>query len=141
MMNRIVDFSIQHRFLVILAALLLVVGGAYAAVHLPIDAVPDITEKQVMINTYAPALGPEDVERQITAPIEVAMAGLPHLKDLRSISQFGLSQVTATFGDEVDIYWARQLVNERLDEAKEQLPPGVHPPELAPIATGLGEIY
>jgi cobalt-zinc-cadmium resistance protein CzcA len=141
MMNRIVDFSIQNRFLIILGALLLVVGGVYSAITLPIDAVPDISQKQVVINTAAPALGPEEIERQITAPIEVALAGLPHLQDLRSISQFGLSQVTAIFGDEVEIYFARQLVNERLNEAKEKLPPGVDPPMLAPIATGLGEIY
>jgi cobalt-zinc-cadmium resistance protein CzcA len=141
MMNRVIDFSIRHRFLVIMVALPLLFGGIFAALHLPIDAVPDITEKHVIVNTTAAAFGPEDIERQITTPIEVALAGLPHLKSLRSISQFGLSQVTATFGDEVDIYWARQLVNERLDEAKEQLPPGVDAPRLAPISTGLGEIY
>jgi heavy metal efflux system protein len=141
MMNRIVDFSIHHRFLIILAALLLVVGGVYAATTLPIDAVPDISQKQVVINTYAPALGPEEVERQITVPIEVSLAGLPRLQELRSISQFGLSQVTAVFADDADIYFARQIVNERLSEAKEQLPPGVDPPQLAPISTGLGEIY
>jgi cobalt-zinc-cadmium resistance protein CzcA len=141
MMNRIVDFSIQNRVLIILAALLLVAGGIYAAVTLPIDAVPDISEKQVVINTYAPALGPEDIERLITSPIEVALAGLPRLQELRSISQFGLSQVTAVFDDRTDIYFARQIVNERLSEAKEQLPPGADPPQLAPISTGLGEIY
>jgi cobalt-zinc-cadmium resistance protein CzcA len=140
-MNRVVDFSIRHRFLVMLAALLLVAGGLYAAVHLPIDAVPDISQKQVIVNTYAPALGPTEVERQITFPTEVALSGLPRLLELRSISQFGLSQVTAIFDDDVDIYFARQLVNERLGEVKEQLPPGVDPPQLAPIATGLGEIY
>src|SRR5687768_12090371 len=110
MMNRIVDLSIHHRFLVVLATLLLVGGGLYAAFRLPIDAVPDITMKQVVINTYAPALGPEEVERQITTPLEVALAGLPHVLDMRSISQFGLSQVTMIFADEVDIYFARQLV-------------------------------
>jgi len=140
-MDRIIDFSIRNRVFIILASLLLVLGGVYSAVTLPIDAVPDISQKQVVINTYAPALGPEEIERQITVPIEVALAGLPHLQDLRSISQFGLSQVTALFGDEVDIYFARQLVNERLNGAREQLPQGVHPPQLAPIATGLGEIY
>ncbi len=141
MMNRIVDFSIQHRILVILAALLLLVGGLFAASALPIDAVPDITEKQVVINTYAPSLSPEDIEQQITVPLEGSLAGLPRLKELRSISQFGLSQVTAVFADEVDIYFARQVVGERLNEAREQLPVGVHPPQLAPISTGLGEIY
>lgn len=141
MMNRVVDFSIRNRVLVMLAALLLVVGGVYSALNLPIDAVPDISAKQVVINTSAPALGPEEVERQITIPIETALSGLPHIEDLRSTSQFGLSQVTAVFGDAVNIYFARQLVNERLSEAKEQLPPGVDPPQLAPISTGLGEIY
>ena len=141
MMNRIVDFSIRNRVLVILAAVLLLAGGLYAAVTLPIDAVPDITDKQVVINTSAPALGPEEVERQITAPIEIALSGLPRMRDLRSISQFGLSQVTAVFYDDVPIYLARQMVNERLQEVKEQLPPGVESPMLAPIATGLGEIY
>ncbi|MBI3946017.1 MAG: efflux RND transporter permease subunit [Armatimonadetes bacterium] len=141
MMNRIVDLSIQHRFLVVLFALLLIGVGLYSAVHLPIDAVPDISQKQVIINTPAPALGPEEVERQITTPIEVALSGLPHLQEMRSVSQFGLSQVTAVFDDATDIYFARQIVKERLDEAKEQLPPGVEAPMLAPIATGLGEIY
>ena len=141
MMNRIVDFSIQNRFLVMLAAVLLIAGGIYSAVTLPIDAVPDISAKQVVINTAAPALGPEEVERQITIPIEIALSGLPHMQELRSISQFGLSQVTAIFDDSVDIYFARQLVNERLQEAREQLPPGISPPMLAPISTGLGEIY
>jgi len=141
MMNHIVEFSIRNRIPVILAALLLIAGGLYSAVTLPIDAVPDITEKQVVINTVAPALGPEEVERQITVPLEIALTGLPHMKGLRSISQFGLSQVTAIFDDSVDIYFARQLVNERLQQAREQLPPGIEPPALAPIATGLGEIY
>ena len=118
MMNRIVEFSIRNRFLVLLVVLLLIAGGIYAAVSLPIDAVPDITMKQVVINTSAPALAPEEVERQITTPIELTLAGLPHVQEMRSISQFGLSQVTGIFGDEIDIYFARQLVNERLGEVK-----------------------
>ncbi|MBC7806986.1 MAG: efflux RND transporter permease subunit [Akkermansiaceae bacterium] len=141
MMNRVVDFSIRNRFFVVLAALLLVAGGIYAALSLPIDAVPDITTKQVVINTSAPALGPSEVERQITVPVEIALSGLPGMEDMRSISQFGLSQVTVIFDDRTDIYFARQLVNERLAEAREQLPPGVAAPTLAPLATGLGEIY
>ncbi len=141
MMNRLVDFSIRNRGMVILACLLLIAGGVYCAVTLPIDAVPDVTEKQVVINTSAPDLSPEEVERQITTPLELALAGLPYMRDLRSISQFGLSQVTVLFVDDVDIYLARQLVSERLGEAREQLPPGVDPPVLAPVATGLGEIY
>lgn len=141
MMNQIVDFSIRNRFFVVLAALFLVAVGFYAALTLPIDAVPDITTKQVVVNTAAPALGPQEVERQITVPIEVALSGLPGAQDMRSISQFGLSQVTVIFEDSTNIYFARQIVNERLQEAKEQLPLGVAPPTLAPIATGLGEIY
>ena len=141
MMNRLVDFSIRNRALVILAALLLIGVGLYSAVNLPIDAVPDISMKQVVVNTAAPALGPEEVERQITTPIEVALSGLPHTQDLRSVSQFGLSQVTVVFADDASIYLARQLVNERLQDVREQLPPGIEAPTLAPIATGLGEIY
>lgn len=141
MMNQIVDFSIRNRFFVVLAALFLVAGGFYSALTLPIDAVPDITTKQVVVNTAAPALGPQEVERQITVPIEVALSGLPGAQDMRSISQFGLSQVTVIFEDSTNIYSARQIVNERLQEAKEQLPLGIAPPTLAPIATGLGEIY
>jgi cobalt-zinc-cadmium resistance protein CzcA len=141
MMNRLIDFSVENRVLVMLAAVLLVGAGLYCAVTLPIDAVPDVTEKQVIINTSAPDLSPEEVERQITAPLEIALAGIPGMHDLRSVSQFGLSQVTVLFEDSADIYLARQLVTERLGEAREQLPSGVDPPMLAPVATGLGEIY
>ena len=141
MMNQVVDFSIRNRFFIVLLALLLVGAGLYAAVTLPIDAVPDVTTKQVVVNTSAPALGPQEVERQITIPLEVALSGLPHTIEMRSISQFGLSQVTVVFDDSVDIYFARQLVNERLGEVRDELPVGVEAPNLAPIATGLGEIY
>src|SRR6476620_9125793 len=103
MMNRIVAFSIQNRFFVVLIAVLLIAAGISAALKLPIDAVPDITTKQVAVNTVAPALAPLEIERQITFPVEVALSGLPRLKDLRSISQFGLSQVTVVFEDDVDI--------------------------------------
>ena len=140
-MNRIVDFSIHHRYLVVMAALLLIVGGVFAAVTLPIDAVPDVSENQVVINTSAPALGPAEIERQVTAPIEMMLAGLPHVQEMRSISQFGLSQVTIVFDDSVNIYFARQIVHERIADVREQLPPGANPPELAPVSTGLGEIY
>src|SRR5436190_846804 len=140
MMNRIVGYSIQNRFFVVLLALLLMAAGISAALKLPIDAVPDITTKQVAVNTVAPALAPLEIERQITFPIEVALSGMPHLVDLRSISQFGLSQVTVVFEDGVDIYAARQLVNERLQEVKEQLPHGVEAPMMGPISTGPAEI-
>jgi cobalt-zinc-cadmium resistance protein CzcA len=141
MLNRIIDFSIQNRFFIVLLTALLIAAGINAALKLPIDAVPDITTKQVAVNTVAPALAPLEIERQITFPVEVALSGMPHLVDLRSISQFGLSQVTAVFEDSVDIYGARQLVNERLQEVKDHLPPGVEPPQMGPITTGLGEIY
>ncbi|HEU4687649.1 MAG TPA: CusA/CzcA family heavy metal efflux RND transporter, partial [Vicinamibacterales bacterium] len=140
MIERILDFSIRWRVLMLLVAAAIVAAGAYAAVRLPIDAVPDITSNQVQINTIAPGFAPEEMERYVTVPIEVAMSSMPRKEEIRSISQFGLSQVTVTFADDVDIYWARQLVLERLLEAERELPPGVSP-ELAPVSTGLGEIY
>jgi cobalt-zinc-cadmium resistance protein CzcA len=140
MIDRLVAFSICFRMLLIIGGLLLFVGGLYSATRLPIDAVPDITSNQVQINTVAPAFAPEEMERYVTFPIEVAMSSLPRKEEIRSISQFGLSQVTVTFEEDVDVYWARQLVLERLAEAQRELPPGVAP-ELGPISTGLGEIY
>jgi cobalt-zinc-cadmium resistance protein CzcA len=141
MVNRLIHLSIQHRHFVLVLTLFLIGAGIWSAMGLPIDAVPDVTTKQVQINTAAPALAPAEVERQITFPIEVALSGMPRLKETRSVSQFGLSQVTAIFEDEVDIYFARQLVMERLQTAKEQFPPGVSPPQMAPVSTGLGEVY
>jgi len=141
MINHIIRFSIQQRFFILIFAALLIGAGVWSALHLPIDAVPDITNKQVQINTVAPALAPTEVERQITFPLEVALSGMPRLKETRSISQFGLSQVTAIFEESVDIYFARQLVMERLQAAQEQLPPNISPPRMGPVSTGLGEIY
>src|SRR3990170_1483782 len=109
MIDRLVACSIQFRVLLIIGGLLLLVGGMYSATRLPIDAVPDITSNQVQINTVAPAFAPEEMEKYVTFPIEVAMSSLPRKEEIRSISQFGLSQVTVTFADDVDIYWARQL--------------------------------
>jgi len=140
MIERILTFSIRWRVLVLVLGVLLVGGGLYSATRLPIDAVPDITSNQVQINTVAPAFAPLEMEQYVTFPIEVAMSSLPRKEDIRSISQFGLSQVTITFDDAVDVYWARQLVLERLREVERELPPGVVP-ELAPVSTGLGEIY
>lgn len=140
MIERILDFSIRWRVLMLVVAAGIVAAGMYAALRLPIDAVPDITSNQVQINTLAPGFAPEEMERYVTFPIEVAMSTVPRKEEIRSISQFGLSQVTVTFADDVDIYWARQLVLERLLEAERELPPGVSP-ELAPVSTGLGEIY
>ncbi len=140
MIERIVDFSIQWRSLVVLLALGLVGLGIYSALEIPIDAVPDITTNQVQINAVAPSFTPLEMEKYVTFPIEVAMAGLPETEDVRSLSKFGLSQVSVTFKEGVDIYWARQLVLERLISAEKELPAGISP-ELAPVSTGLGEIY
>jgi cobalt-zinc-cadmium resistance protein CzcA len=141
MINKLIGFSIANRFFVCLAALLLAAVGVYNAFLLPIDAVPDVTNKQIQINTLAPALAPAEVERQITFPIEVALAGMPGLQETRSISQFGLSQVTVIFEDSKDIYFARQLVSERLGNVRDELPPGISAPQMGPVSTGLGEIY
>ncbi|NUP11853.1 MAG: CusA/CzcA family heavy metal efflux RND transporter [Polyangiaceae bacterium] len=133
-------FSVKHRFAVIVVTIAVAAFGAYNFTRLPIDAVPDITNVQVQINTPVQALAPVEVERRITFPIESAMGGLPKVEQVRSLSRYGLSQVTVVFEDGTDIYWARQLVAERLASAREGLPPGTEP-QLGPIATGLGEIY
>src|SRR3569623_1436434 len=138
MLNAIIDFSLRHRWVVIAATLALAVAGAVALMKIDIDAFPDTTPVQVQINTVAPALGPEEVERQITFPIEQFISGLPGLEHLRSISKFGLSQVVVTFEDGIDIYFARQLINERLSTAK--LPAEVERPRMGPVSTGLGEV-
>jgi len=140
MIERILTFSIRWRVLVVVMGALVVAAGLFAATRLPIDAVPDITSNQVQINSVAPAFAPLEMEQYVTFPIEVAMSSVPRKQEIRSISQFGLSQVTITFDDDVDIYWARQLVLERLNEVERELPAGVVP-ELAPVSTGLGEIY
>lgn len=140
MLERLIEFCMRQRVLVLLAALVLVVAGVGSAFYLKIDAVPDITNVQVQINTAVPALAPEEIERLVTFPIESAMAGMPRMVELRSLSKFGLSQVTMTFRDGTDIYRTRQLVMERLSGAREDLPQGLNP-ELAPISTGLGEIF
>lgn len=141
LLNWLVGASIRHRFFVVLTVFLMAVAGVYSGVTLPIDAVPDVTNTQVVVNAAAPALSPEEVESQITRRIEIALSGIPDVIEMRSISQFGLSQVTLVFEDGTNIYLARQLVGERLLEAKENLPQGLASPTLAPIATGLGEIY
>ncbi len=140
MLERILKFSIQHRFLIILLTLAAAAGGVYSLLHLPIDAVPDITNNQVQINIEFPALSPVEIEKQITFPIETALAGIPGLQSTRSLSRNGFSQVTAIFDDDVNIYFARQQVNERLLEARENLPPGAEP-KMGAISTGLGEVY
>ncbi len=140
MFERLIRFSIAQRALVMFAALGLTVLGIASYQRLPIDAVPDITNVQVMINTYAPGYSPLEVEQRITYPIETSMAGLPNLQQTRSLSRYGLSQVTVIFDEGTDIYFARQLVNERIAQARDRLPAGLTP-EMGPIATGLGEIY
>ena len=140
MIARVLSFSVHQRWLVVLVTLLVVALGVWSLARLPIDAVPDITNKQVQINTLAPSLSPVDVERQVTFPVETALAGIPGLEYTRSLSRNGFSQVTAVFSERTDIYFARQQVSERLNEASRNLPTGVRP-QLGPISSGLGEIY
>ena len=140
MIDAILHFAIRQRWLVMLAVLAMAILGAWNYQRLPIDAVPDITNVQVQINTRAPGYSPLETEQRITFPIETAMAGLPRLQQTRSLSRYGLSQVTVIFEDGTNIYFARQLINERIQEAREKLPPGVQP-TMGPIATGLGEIF
>ena len=141
MLRKIVDLSLENRALVLLAALLLVVGGGYALTQLPIDAVPDITNVQVQVLTKAPALGPVEMEQFVTYPVEAAMNGLPRLKEIRSVSRYGLSAVTIVFEDGVNIFFARQLVAERLVQAREAIPEGLGNPEMGPVTTGLGDVF
>ncbi|MDY7091617.1 MAG: CusA/CzcA family heavy metal efflux RND transporter [Acidobacteriota bacterium] len=141
MINKLVDFSLDNRFLVLVLWLLVVALGINALAKLPIDAVPDVTNVQVQILTNSPGLAPEEVEQFISFPVETAMSGLPKTEEIRSVSKFGLSVVTVVFEEGTDIYWARQLVGERLTAAREQIPEGYGEPEMGPISTGLGEIY
>lgn len=140
MMKRIIAFSVHQRWLVVLLVALAAAFGLWSLTHLPIDAVPDITNNQVQINARAPALSANEMEKQVTYPIENALAGIPGLEYTRSLSRNGFGQVTAVFGDHVDIYFARQQVNERLAQAREDFPPQVEL-RMGPISTGLSEIY
>src|SRR5881394_279228 len=140
MNDRILEFSLRQRAIVLFAAVALLAGGLWSALNLPIDAVPDITGIQVQINTEVTALAAEESEKLVTQPIEREMAGLPGVQEMRSLTKFGLSQVTLDFKDGTDIYRARQLVTERLQGVLEKLPPGAKA-KLAPISTGLGEIF
>lgn len=141
MIDGIVRFAVSQRVLVLLMVAILVGAGLYSLQQLPIDAVPDVTNVQVQVLTAAPSLAPLEIERQITFPVEVAMSGLPGLTEIRSISRFGLSAVTVVFDDSTDIYFARQLVLERLTGVRDQIPESIGSPEMGPISTGLGEIY
>jgi cobalt-zinc-cadmium resistance protein CzcA len=140
MLNRIIDFSIRHRWLVLVLTGLAAAYGAFALLRLPIDAVPDISSRIVQITTVYPALGPAEMEKQVAFPLETALAGIPGLEATRSLSRNGFCQVEAVFGDDIDIYFARQQVLERLAEARQRIPAGAEP-RLGPVTTGLGEIY
>src|SRR6266404_3869559 len=140
MICKILELALRQRAIVLLAAAGLVVAGVAAALRLPIDAVPDITNVQVQVNTEVPALAPEEIEKLVSFPLEIELSGVPGMTEVRSLSKFGLSQITVIFKDGTDIYRARQLVSERLQNAIEKLPPGLAP-KLAPITNGLGEVY
>ena len=139
MLNWLIDFSLRHRALVVCGVLVAAAVGVVSLRNLDIDAFPDTTPVLIQINTVAPALSPEEVERQITFPVEQAISGLPGLQDLRSVSKFGLSQLVVIFEDDIDIYFARQLVNERLTTV--ELPEGIARPQMGPVSTGLGEVF
>jgi cobalt-zinc-cadmium resistance protein CzcA len=141
MIDRILAYALRNRLLVSLCAAGILGGGAYALSTLPIDAFPDVSPVLVQVITVTPGLAPEEVERLVTYPIEVSMNGIPGVSHTKSLSTFGLSQVSVYFHDNVDVYFARQLALERLQEAKEQIPPGLGEPALGPITTGLGQIY
>ncbi len=141
MLDKIIHYSIQNKLVIGLLTLGLIAWGSYSITQLPIDAVPDITNNQVQIITIAPSQSALDIERLVTFPVEQTMTTIPDIKEMRSFSRFGLSVVTIVFRDNVDVYWARQQVNERLSVAAKQIPQGIGSPELAPVTTGLGEIY
>lgn len=141
MLDKIIHFSINNKFIIGLFTLILIVVGGYSAYTLPIDALPDITNNQVQIITSSPTLATQEVEQFITYPIEQSVKPIPKIVELRSISRFGLSVVTVVFEEDVDIYWARAQISERIKEAENAIPKGVGTPEMAPVSTGLGEIY
>ncbi|NUM68558.1 efflux RND transporter permease subunit [candidate division KSB1 bacterium] len=141
MINRLIQFSLKQPLLIFCLVILMAGLGWWSLTHIPIDAFPDVTNVQVQILAEAPGLSPVEVEQLVTFPIEVAMNGLPQLTEVRSISKFGLSVITVVFEDDVDIYFARQLVLERLQSAREALPPNMPEPEMGPVTTGMGEIY
>lgn len=141
MLDKIIHYSIKNKLVIGLLTVALIIWGGYSLTQLPIDAVPDITNNQVQVITVAPSQSALDIERLVTFPVEQTMATIPEIEEIRSFSRFGLSVVTIVFHDNVDVYWARQQVSERLATASRQIPEGVAEPELAPLTTGLGEIY
>ncbi len=141
MLNKIIEFSVKNKLIIGLFVIALVGFGIYQTTKLPIDAVPDITNNQVQVITIAPSFGATDIERLVTFPIEQANSNISGMKEIRSFSRFGLSLVTIVFDDDVDVYWARQQVSERLQQVQSQIPQGIGTPTLGPVSTGLGEIY
>ena len=141
MINKIIAFSIKQKLVIGFLILILIIFGIYSAIKLPVDAVPDITNNQIQIITSSPTLSATEVERFITYPVEIAMKSLPDIVEMRSISKFGISVVTVVFEDNVETYFARNLVFQKLKEAEENMPEGLGKPEMAPVSTGLGEIY
>ncbi|WP_156307225.1 CusA/CzcA family heavy metal efflux RND transporter [Sphingobacterium endophyticum] len=141
MLDHIIKFSIKNKIIIGIMTLVLIIWGVWSATKLPIDAVPDITNNQVQIFTTTPTLAGQEVERLVTFPIEQSLANIPDIEEIRSISRFGLSVITVVFKEEVDIYFARQLINEKLGDVSENIPKGIGTPEMAPVSTGLGEVY
>ncbi|MDG1871932.1 MAG: CusA/CzcA family heavy metal efflux RND transporter [Flavobacterium sp.] len=141
MLDKIIQFSIKNKFIILLFTLVLIAWGSYSVINLPLDALPDVTNNQVQIITTAPTLASQEVEQLITYPLEQSVKTIPKVIELRSISRFGLSVVTVVFKDDVDIYWAREQIFQRLKQAEENIPSYAGSPELGPISTGLGEIY
>ncbi len=137
MINKIIDFSINNKFIIGLFTLAIIATGIWSMTKVPIDAVPDITNNQVQVITQAPNLGTEDIEQIITYPVEVAMSNLPNVQEIRSISRFGLSVVTVVFDDDMGTYLPRQLVAEKLNDIKAQIPEGFGEPSMGPISSGL----
>ncbi|NQU13796.1 MAG: efflux RND transporter permease subunit, partial [Desulfobacteraceae bacterium] len=139
-MQKIIQFVLKSRLLILALGVMILAGGYYSYLQLPVDAFPDVTPTLVQVFTETEGLAPEEVEKYVTYPVEVVMNGLPDLKEIRSVSNFGLSVVNVYFKDGTDIYFARQLVNERLQLAREEIPEGFGEPEMGPISTGLGQI-
>lgn len=141
MFDKIIAYSIQNKFVIGLLVAALIVWGLFSLRQIPIDAVPDITNNQVQVITLSPTLATQEVEQFITTPIELALQNIQQLVEIRSISRFGLSVITVVFEEDMDVYLSRQLVSEYLKEAEGNIPSGLGTPEMAPISTGLGEIY
>ena len=140
MINKIIDFSINNKFIIGLLTVVLIGAGIWSVFQVPVDAQPDITNNQVQVITQAPNLGTEDIEQFVTYPVEIAMSNLPGVTEIRSISRFGLSVVTIVFEDDMGTYLPRQLVGEKLNAVKDEIPEGFGQPSMGPISTGLGEI-